>query len=118
MDESEYIQVGEAPLGEAKRLQTALEAQGVKLSMASDPENCNSCSPKVALFVRHADLEKFQAVLRDEHSRSMGDLQHDAGLADAVFDPEKAEATCPACGQVFATSLTECPECGLGFGLG
>lgn len=117
MEDSEYVQVGEAPVSEAKRLKAILEGRGVILQLASDPDNCNSCSPKVALYVRPGDLEKFKALLSEEHARSLGDLTPDARLADAVFDSEKDEAVCPACGMVFSTKLTECPDCGLGFGV-
>lgn len=116
MDDSEYVKACEAPISEAKRLQAVLEGRGVIARLASDPEHCNSCSPKVALYVRPGDLETFHALLREEHHRSLGDLTHDAKLVDAVFDEEKDEATCPACGTVFSTQLTECPDCGLGFG--
>ncbi|MEZ5962900.1 MAG: zinc ribbon domain-containing protein [Planctomycetota bacterium] len=34
---------------------------------------------------------------------------------DAVVDFDQAEATCPACGTVFATTANRCPDCGLRF---
>jgi hypothetical protein len=112
----EYVQVGEAPVAEARRLQALLERRGVALELAADPESCGSCAPTVALYLKPADLGAFQALLSEEHALALGDLKPVAVSEDAVFDSEKAEATCPACGTVFSTRLTECPDCGLGFG--
>jgi hypothetical protein len=116
-EDSEYVPIAEAPILEAKRLQEVLGAHGIALHLASDPENCGSCSPKIALFIRLTDLEKFKALLLSEHARSLGDLAPVQASEEAVFDSEKAEATCPACGTVFSTQKTECSDCGLGFGV-
>ncbi len=115
-DDPEYVQVGEAPIREAKRLQAALDERKVAVRLASDPESCNSCSPKILMMIHRNDVEKFQAFLKEEHVRNLGDLVHDSGAAEQVFDTEKEEATCPACSTVFSTKLAECPDCGLGFG--
>lgn len=34
---------------------------------------------------------------------------------DTVVDFDQPEATCPACGTVFATTANRCPDCGLRF---
>jgi hypothetical protein len=115
-DSAEWVEVGEVAFGEAKRLKAILEDRGIELRLASDPDQCNSCSPKIRIALRSLDVERFQAFLREEHVRSLGDLVHAPELADVVFDPEQADATCPACGTVFSTKLAECPDCGLGFG--
>jgi uncharacterized OB-fold protein len=36
--------------------------------------------------------------------------------ADGMVDLDAAEARCPACGALFATSAARCPGCGLRFG--
>jgi hypothetical protein len=122
---AEYINVGEAPIQEAKRLQAALEARGVAVRLASDPEQCNSCSPKVMMSIHRSYVDAFQRFLREERAQMFGIAVDDVAdgstgtlRSDAVFDPEKEDATCPACGTLFSTKLTECPDCGLGFAMG
>lgn len=112
-DDTEYALIGEAPIRDAKRLQERLAEIGVAVRLASDPENCGSCNPqgaKVAMFVAQTDLEKVKA-----WAQAQGPAVQDPS-AEVVFDPEQAEATCPACGTRFSTQLAECPDCGLGFG--
>jgi hypothetical protein len=123
---SEHVKIGEAPIREAKRLQAALAERGVAVRLASDPEQCNSCSPKIMMSIHRSDLAAFQALMNEERARAFGMSAEDVAAAassgtlrsEAVFDPEKEDATCPACGTVFSTRLTECPDCGLGFALG
>lgn len=122
---AEYVRIGEAPIREAKRLQAALEARGVVVRLASDPEQCNSCSPKIMMSIHVSQVEVFQAFLREERAHMFGldasqlpDESSTSLRSESVFDPDQENATCPACGTTFSTKLAECPDCGLGFALG
>jgi hypothetical protein len=117
MEDSEYVLLGAVDYAEAKRLKSALEDRGVILKIVSNPESCGTggCSPKLELFARQEDLPKFQEFIVEERTRALGGLDHEAGLADEVFDSEKESARWPACGTSFATTQSECPDCGLCF---
>lgn len=120
-DQSEKVLVGRTELAEAKRLSSLLKLRGVAIEMASPAEaDCTtkSCSTQVDLFVSPNDVEKFKELLTQERHKILSGLDVDAGRIDQVYDSEKASAQCPACGTEFSTSLTECPDCGLGFAVG
>ena len=71
--------------------------------------------PEILLQVRERDLATAMIVLAQEYRQSTSLADHDLSLAGEVFDPDAGEATCPACGCHFATTLTACPDCGLCF---
>ena len=114
------IVVGVLDLAEAKRLRTALEAQGVALELFSNPETCQtgSCGTKVELRAQASDVAKIQHYIASERARLLEGLEVNAELLSEVYDSEKESARCPACGEQFSTTLSECPGCGLGFGSG
>lgn len=82
-----------------------------------DGSNCKKgcCGPTVVLQVRTADLETAAQLLQQDHVRSTGLADHDHTHAGAVYDTRADEATCPACGFVFSTGNSACPDCGLHF---
>jgi hypothetical protein len=120
MEDSEYVLLGTIDYTEAKRLKSALEERGVILKLVSNPQTCGTggCAPKLEVFVKESDTPRVKEFMIEEHNRSLGDLTHEAGLMDEVFDSEKESARCPACGTEFSTRLNECPDCGLCFGGG
>lgn len=118
--EQESVVLGVMSISEAKRIQSAMEDRGVRLRLVSNPHTCTTggCTPTVELHALSADLEAVKAFFLAERERNHGGLEFNPELLDEVFDPEKESARCPACGDVFSTSLAECPGCGLGFGGG
>ena len=62
------------------------------------------------------DIPAIQELMREEEARNRQGLNYDPEQAAQVFDPSKDTAVCPACGTEFATSSTECPDCGLVIG--
>lgn len=115
--EDEKVLLGVVELDEAKRIRSALLAAGVALEFVHNPETCSdkSCKPKVELYVAQAQAEKVLEFLRRERENLLAGIESMAKHAGEVFDTAKAEATCPACGTVFATTAKECPDCGLVF---
>lgn len=115
--EDEKLLLGVVELDEAKRLRSALLTTGVELEFVHNPETCSdkSCKPKVELYVAQNKAEKVLEFLRRERENLMAGIESMAKHVDEVFDTGKAEATCPACGNVFATTAKECPDCGLVF---
>ncbi|MGK5086225.1 hypothetical protein WDW86_01600 [Bdellovibrionota bacterium FG-2] len=114
----ELILLGQMDLAEAKRIRSILEDQGVVFQLRTEVEACNSkgCKPTAQVYTRDADLPVIREFFEKEHVRSLAGLEVNHELQNAVFDSEKSEATCPACGTVFSTLKTECPDCGLCFG--
>ena len=116
--ESELVLLGESSFTEAKRLKALLAEIGIELHLASDPEKCTTqnCSPKLLLHAKSGDLPKIQEFFAAEKLKSHSGLDFDRALVEnAVFDPEKETATCPACATTFSTTQTACPDCGLVF---
>lgn len=113
---SELIRLGTMVLGEAKSLQRVLAQEGVELVLDHNDQTCSrGCSVTVELLVSEDGLSMVQKVLKDQFERNTKGTKVQWELLDEVFDPGKAEATCPACGTKFETSLKSCPDCGLCF---
>lgn len=111
--------VGTAEYSEAKRIQAALKDKGVLITVTGNPETCTTrnCKPALEMLAREQDIPAVIEFLKQERARDLGDLEISPDLLNEVYDPEKASARCPACGETFSTQAQECPGCGLGFGL-
>lgn len=114
---TEKVLIGTIELAEAKRLRGILAERGVEVDLVSDPSTCSSgkCGTTVEVWITESDVANFKALLAEERAELLNGLDVDQSRLNAVFDDQNAEATCPACGHVFATTHVECPECGLGF---
>ena len=117
MEGEELIAIQKGPLGDLSRLQKLLENEKIGTLLKGDDSACGKgCCPSVFfLLVRREDSLDALAIIEVEHRRLTGLSGHDCHHTDAVFDPEREATVCPACGQTFKTSQTECPECGLCF---
>lgn len=118
MDKNDGILLGTLDLQEAKRIKSALSEKHVQLKIVAADEDCSSskCSPKVQVYVRESDIETVKLFFEKERNRNFSGLDVKPELVNQVFDSEKESAVCPACGTSFSTKLSECPDCGLGFG--
>lgn len=116
-DGDSLVSVQGGSLLDMKRLKGLLAAEGMPAVLVKE-ESCASggCGgPRIMLRIREQDLQRAAVVLREDHARTtvIGDYQEVS--AEAVFNPEAATASCPACGHQFAPEGHECPECGLRF---
>ena len=117
--DDETVLLGLIELVEAKRLRNALAETGVQLELISNPKTCKSgggCAATVEVYGLARDVAAFKSFLDEERARILEGLGHDAARSNEVFDDQKSQAVCPACGTEFSTQCTECPDCGLGFG--
>ncbi len=101
-----------------KQLQGILKEEGVPSLITGEGGDCNKgcCGPEVLLHVRIEEAQDALEVLAGEFQRSTDLASHDLSTADAIFDSEAKEVTCPACGHCFSPTSPECPDCGLALG--
>lgn len=115
--EDQLVDILKGKVLNVKNFQVLLEREGIPSLIAGDSSSCGKgcCAGDVRLQVRMTDVPEVMAVLTREHMQTTGLGDHDTSLGEAVFDPEAASATCPACGCTFATDDKTCPDCGLCF---
>lgn len=114
---SEFKKIAVMNLQEAKDFQTTLREEGVEVVLNHDDETCTrGCAVTVELLGRDEDLDKIQEVYTNSYKKLLTGLDFDPEVVNSVFDTSQSEATCPACAHKFATSHTECPDCGLVLG--
>ena len=111
------VLLGVIDLVEAKRLRNVLAERGVVLELISNPATCSSgkCGTSVEVYVDAEQVAQFRAFIAAERAIVLEGLGARPELHDEVFDSEKENAICPACGTEFSTRSVECPDCGLGF---
>lgn len=111
------IKLGTMPVAAAERLKSQLTQQGIAIETAFNHSTCTTgCSPSLEVWAHEEDAPTIADFIREETRAKIRAEGGDPDLAEAVFDTNLAEATCPACATVFSTKSRECPECGLGFG--
>lgn len=115
----ELVVVYRGPLADIKALQEVLAARRIGSQVAGDEGSCakKGCGPAMLyLQVRRQEAAEAMQLLDAAYRKATG-LDGSAPIhTDAVFDQSQQEATCPACGHCFSTTLTTCPDCGLCFG--
>lgn len=105
------------PLQEAKMLKSNLVNKGVEIELNHAKETCNrGCTVTVEVHANESDIPKIVEVIEQDFQSLIENPDFDAKNLDQVFDPNQSMATCPACTHRFATTLSECPDCGLSFG--
>lgn len=116
--DEELVPVRRGPLRDMKHLRSLLAAEGLAALVVADGQSCGKgcCGTEVLLSVRPVDVPDVMKILQREFVRTTGLADHDTSFATAVFNTGVEEAVCPACGHVFATNTTTCPDCGLCFG--
>ena len=104
------------PLRDMKSIQRLLQDNHIPAMLYKD-DQCSGgcCGPEVQLHIRLQDLSSAREVLQAEYARSTGIQEYETASVDAVFDPQAAEVSCPACGHLFTPSDGTCPDCGLQF---
>jgi len=114
------VRIHRGILSELKHFEELFAAENIATLIEGDERSCGkNCCPSVFyMLVRHEDAMDAMVILQREFKRLTGLDEHTpvSSHAEAVFDPEAGEATCPACGCTFSTSITTCPDCGLCLG--
>lgn len=126
-DSTDWVTYGEGPVAGARELVRTLAAAGIEAELASAPKKACcagsgcGCGAKVQVMLRPQDLERAQALMRDqwlEALRAEGTLEEGRPPVSAAPVPEGEEAqgdaiTCPACGTTGALVEGACSDCGL-----
>ncbi|MGW8161908.1 MAG: zinc ribbon-containing (seleno)protein DG [Desulfobulbales bacterium] len=115
--DDDLVVIRRGPLSDLRYLAGLLREEHIATLLAGDDNSCGQgCCPTVYnLLVKGEDGLAALHILEEEYSRTTGLEEHDSRFADEVFNPEAAEACCPACGCSFPTSDNSCPDCGLSF---
>ena len=115
--DDELVDVRKGPILQIKELQAVLERKNIPSIAHSEDDGCGKgcCGTNLLLRVRMDDIKDVIAVLEQEHIRSTGLSGHDISQAGTVFNTAAEKAACPACGCIFSTRNSTCPDCGLCF---
>jgi hypothetical protein len=115
--DDEFKRIGVLSIIEAKKLEADMKEKNIEIMLKFDEETCTrGCSKTLEVWAKEKDFPVLGEHFQKDHQKMMEGLDFNPELMDATFDPNKEEATCPACGTVFSTKSTECPDCGLMFG--
>ena len=113
----EPVRLAVMPLQDAKTFQEQLKSRGIEIVLNHSDQ---TCTRGCAVTVEVMGYEKDLPIITEVYSHNFQKLVegHDINWEqmNSVYDPNQAEATCPACGHKFATSNSECPDCGLVLG--
>lgn len=113
----EKVKIGVLALQEAKNLVNQMAKQAVEVFLDHNEATCTrGCAVTVEVLAWEKDLPAIKAVLDRNFSQLAQGHEFDPEVAGSVYDTSKENAICPACGFEFATSNTECPDCGLVLG--
>jgi hypothetical protein len=113
---ADKVLLGTAPVVIANRYKDLLAEQSIPLALAYNASTCKTgCSHTMEIWADAKDAEHVVAFIQKDSSRNFAGLEFDPSVVNQVFDTSKDDAQCPACGTVFKTSASECPDCGLGF---
>ena len=113
----DLIALGTLGLNEAKDLRGKCEKQGIELVLNHNEASCTrGCAVTVEVLINPQDIEVFSKIQGEEYAKMLEGMDVNLEQINSVYDENSAEATCPACGTIFSTSQTECPDCGLNFG--
>jgi len=106
--------LGVYEMQEANRIKANLENQGVSLETRFNNQTCKTgCQVTVELWGKEPDQPLILEFFKKEFERDLAGHELNQEQMSQVFDPEKDEVTCQACGHNFKPSSNECPNCGL-----
>jgi len=113
----EPLRIAVLPLQDAKDLQNDLAKQNIEIVLNHNDQTCNrGCSITVEVLGFEKDMPIIAKTYQENFQKLTEGHEVNWEVASAVFDTSKDLATCPACGHEFATTNTECPDCGLCLG--
>ena len=120
-----WVSWGEGPVAGARELVRTLEEAGIEaqLGPAAKKACCGSggcgCGAKVQVLLHPNDLERAQALMRDEWLEALkaeGTMTEGLPIARAApadVDEAGDDITCPACGTKAPLKEGACSDCGL-----
>lgn len=117
--EDDIVALHKGDMQEIKRIEAELRREKIAtLLVGEGGGSCGKgcCGTSLYLHVHRDDAADAVAVIQSYIDRTTAISHHDLSHCDEVFNPEKVQACCPACGFRFQTSSTVCPDCGLCFG--
>jgi hypothetical protein len=105
-------------MADIKRIEQQLLAVNIGTLIVGDDGGCGKgcCSPEVELKIRREDGEAALKIIDSDFDNMTGAHEFSQEFTDNGFNPDVQEASCPACGFIFSTATTTCPDCGLCFG--
>lgn len=115
----DLVTLQRGPLGDLRQLENLLRAERIAVRISADEQSCGKgcCPSNFLLEVSRDDGAEAAKIIEAEYRRQTRLDDHQTAVpGDAVFNPEAAETTCPACGHRFPPTSAECPDCGLNFG--
>lgn len=116
MHDTRKVMLGKIAQSDGERLRSQLGEHGIEIALIHNSSTCTSgCAIQLELWAHPEDVPAIQQVTSANWLQNITEMGYDPNLANAVFNPEAADATCPACGTVFATTAAECSDCGLQF---
>ncbi len=112
----EIVTIMKAGIHEIKRIQQFLNKARIGSVLIGDETCGQGCcgGGDIELRVRPKEAAEALAIIEEDLARTTALHEHELP-ADSGFNPEEAEHICPACGAIFATSSSTCPDCGLCF---
>lgn len=111
------VQLAVMPLAEAKQFQKQLEDLGVGILLNHQKSTCTrGCQVTVEVLGFEKDFPVIAKIYQENYAKLLDGHEINFEVLNSVYDPSKAMATCPACGFVFSTKESECPDCGLVLG--
>lgn len=116
--DDDKICIGVLSSNDANRLKSLLAQKEIEIALLFNHATCTSgCrgSGSVELWANKSDVEEIVKTFQGEKSRILDGFDFNPEIVNQVFDPSQETAICPACGTKFQTTLSECPDCGLGF---
>ena len=110
------VKVGVLELKQAEYMRSCLRKKEVELTLIHNSQSCNGgCNMNVELWAEAKDVEAISREFAEQRQKTMAGLEFDPHIINQVLDPSQENAICPACATSFASTLSECPDCGLGF---
>lgn len=117
--DDDIVIIHRGQIKDLKPIQELLAVEKIGNLVAGDKQSCGkSCCPSMLhLYVRQEDAKDAAQIIKEEHIRTTGlAADHDIMPNGSLFNVEKNEITCPACGHVFIATIVVCPDCGLTLG--
>ncbi|MCM2351316.1 MAG: hypothetical protein NDI69_14940 [Bacteriovoracaceae bacterium] len=110
----EEIFFGVMDLQEAKNHQYRLKEKGVDLLFKTNSQTCTTgCKVTVEVWGKESDKELLMEHFQSDYLKHVKGHVPNFEHLSAVFDPSASEVICQACGNKFAPTSKECPDCGL-----